>query len=399
MSWRGGVSGGREAESTQWGEGPPQSACVGWGSHASQGRGEHPPVSGGVPQGSVAGYSVDPPSVAVVWVWGQCVCVVSVCGCGGSGPHSRRGARAGAGQGCPPTAAGAGGTWGARPGLPRARCDTGPGPAGDGHQPEGSWLPPGHGTSLHSQYFGIFQYHISASVPYPSSTLSSPFPARRKQMERIPRGVGWFDIPQLKPVPKLAENSCFFFLAAFFSPLPLSLPFPLFPRELGTPARLCRHLGGPGGAVSFVPAAVWLPWGWCVCDPALVLAPAAGAGECGRRFGFVGGGLRGLGGGCELRGCSRRGTLGGARLSPAVGHRGDRALRAPALPAGPRSRRTDRWTPQPRRTPRPALHGRRQPCPGPAEDGVSPGRRRSRPLSDSDPPSLRARPPPASPPS
>lgn len=166
-----------------------------------------------------------------LWLWCGCgvsVCVVSVCRCGGSGPHCRRGARTGAGQGCPPTAAGASGTWGARPGLPRARCDTGPGPAVNGHQPEGSWLPLGHGASLHSQYFGIFQCRISASVPYPSSTLSFPFPARRKQMERIPRGVGWFDIPQLKPVPKLAENSCFFFLAAFFFPSLFLSPFPFF---------------------------------------------------------------------------------------------------------------------------------------------------------------------------
>lgn len=265
--------------------------------------------------------------------------------------------------------------------------------------PRGPGSPRGTGhpftPSILAYFSAVSQLQCHIPLP-PFPPLSQPVGSRWSEFLGVWAGLTFLSSSLC---PNLQKIVAFFFLAFFFFSLPPSLPFPLFPRELGTPARLCRHLGGPGGAVSFVPAAVWLLWGWCVCDPALVLAPAAGAGECGRRFGFVGGGLRGLGGGCELRGCSRRGTLRGARLSPAVGHRGDRALRAPALPAGPRSRRTDRWTPQPRRTPRPALHGRRQPCPGPAEDGVSPGRRRSRPLSDSDPPSLRARPPPASPPS
>lgn len=64
-----------------------RSVCVGQGCHACPGRGEHPPVSG---------YSMDPPQ-GCGWVWGQCVCC-------GSGPHSRRGARAGAGRRCPPRA-------------------------------------------------------------------------------------------------------------------------------------------------------------------------------------------------------------------------------------------------------------------------------------------------------
>ncbi|KAM3656423.1 alpha/beta hydrolase domain-containing protein 17A isoform 1-T1 [Ammospiza maritima maritima] len=71
-----------------------------------------------------------------------------------------------------------------------------------------------------------------------------------------------------------------------------------------------------------------------------------------------------------LRGACREGTRGDTAGTRVVTEGTDRALRSPALPAGPRSRRTDRWT----RQPRPALLGRRQPCPGPAEDGASPGR-------------------------
>uniref|UniRef100_A0A8C5JB49 Exonuclease domain-containing protein n=1 Tax=Junco hyemalis TaxID=40217 RepID=A0A8C5JB49_JUNHY len=163
--------------------------------------------------------------------------------------------------------------------LPRARCHT-----GLALLCVVTGLPPGRGASLHSRYFGSFQCRIPASVPYPSSTLSSPFPGLRKQMERIPRGVGWFDIPQLKPVPKLAENSCFFFFFFFFFP---SSPLSPFSSGFGAPERL----GGPGGAASFVPPAVWLPWGWRVWDarscspPPRGLPSVAGARIAGREPG------------------------------------------------------------------------------------------------------------------
>ena len=65
----------------------------------------------------------------------------------------------------------------------------------------------------------------------------------------------------------------------------------------------------------------------------------------------------------------------------------------PDLPTGHRCcPQTDGWRPpQPRPAPRPTVDCQRQPCRGPAEDGASPGRCRSRPLSDLDPPSFRAR--------
>lgn len=123
---------------------------------------------------------------------------------------------------------------GAKPGRDGAAgCHASPATAVDGHQPEGDpdsapapeaqGLRQGQGTG-HPFTLNILAYSGATAFPSqpggrpPPSTLSSPFPALRKQMERIPRGVGWFDIPQRKPVPKLAENSCVFFPPPLFSP-------------------------------------------------------------------------------------------------------------------------------------------------------------------------------------
>lgn len=108
-------------------------------------------------------------------------------------------------------------------------------------------------------------------------------------------------------------------VAFFFSLFPLPLPFPLFPRELGTPERL----GGPGGAVSFVPSAVWLLWGWRVWDVRLSSPPPRG--------------LPSVAGARISRGL--RGGSGGDPAGSTLGHGGDRQ--------SPQSPRPARRPPQP----------------------------------------------------
>lgn len=259
--------------------------------------------------------------------------------------------------------------------------------------------------------------------------------------------MGWFDIPQRKPVPKLAENSCFF----FFSPF---LPPPLFLQELGTPAaRLCGQACASIRGVLEGPCPLYhRPHGCCrehvcVCvrfcarRPRLLSvglhagAVVRGVGVCGLGHveeGLVLGGVRGfsanvgaVSGGCALCVCVGGGRC-ASRLetvrcvcSPVCGCAGEvhvcpqpwvtrvwgvpvaESSLLPDLPVGHRCRpQTDGWRPsQPRPAPRPTVDCRRQPCRGPAEDGASPGCCRSRLLSVLDPPSLQARLPFASSPS
>lgn len=113
-------------------------------------------------------------------------------------------------------------------GLPRARCDTGPDPAVNGHRPEGAWLPPGYGACLHSQYFVIFQCHIPLP-PFPP--LSQPFGSRWSEFLGVWAGLTFLSTSLC---PNLQKIVAFFF---FFSS-PLSFFLSLFLCFLGSSALL-----------------------------------------------------------------------------------------------------------------------------------------------------------------